>query len=108
MWIDILKYDIKKGEYVFVGILSAIYWKVCCKLTEWHHPIIQMYWLFTFTEINYPDMKIFMHHLVLSTINPNIVFVWIIARTAPFVFLVSYCVTDRASLAPFAPDALFQ
>ena len=53
-----------------------------------------------------------MYHLVLSTINSNIVFVWIIAETAPFFFQISYCVTDMELtspmefLAPFAPDAL--
>ena len=57
----------------------------------------------------------FMYHLVLSTINPNIVFVWIIAQTAPFVFFqLSYCVTDMelispmGLLVPFAPHALIQ
>ena len=73
-----------------------------------------MYWLFTFTEINYLDMCIFMYYLVFSTINPNIVFVWIIAQTTPFFFQLSYCVEDMelihpiGFLAPFAPDALIQ
>ena len=53
-----------------------------------------------------------MYHLVLSTINSNVVFVLIIAQTAPFFFQLSYCVTDMelispmGFLAPFAPDAL--
>ena len=56
-----------------------------------------------------------MYHHVLSTINPNIVFVWIIAQIAPFVFFqLSYFATDMdlispmGILAPFAPDALIQ
>ena len=54
-----------------------------------------------------------MYRLVICTINPNIVYVWIIAETAPF-FQLSYCVTDiefisqMEFLAPFAPDALIQ
>ena len=59
-------------------------------------------------------MCIFMHHLVLSTINPNIVLSESLHKLHPLFFQLSYCVTHMelispmGFLAPFAPDALIQ